>query len=143
MVNETIQSDTAPSLYRRLAAAFYDAIALAAIWFFATLAIVLILKGEAIHPGNPFFMFYLLATAYAYFGFCWTRGGQTLGMKAWKIAVVANHRDRPVDWKCAAVRFVAAALSWAALGLGFGWALIDRERRTWHDRISNSHLRNV
>ena len=36
-------------------------------------------------------------------------------------------------------------LSWAALaatlaaaGLGFAWALVDRERRTWHDIASGT-----
>ena len=79
-----------PSIFRRLAAVLYDVIALAAIWFFATLIVVIVRKGAAVDPGNPFFMLYLLVFAYAYFGFCWTRSGQTLGMKSWKITLVAT-----------------------------------------------------
>jgi len=132
-----------PSIFRRLAAVLYDVIALAAIWFFATLIVVIVRKGEAVDPGNPFFMLYLLVSAYAYFGFCWTRSGQTLGMKSWRITLVATGTDEPVDWKRAMIRFIAAIASWAAVGAGFLWAVVDRDRRTWHDRISRSHLRMV
>jgi uncharacterized RDD family membrane protein YckC len=140
---ETALPQSPPSIFRRLASIVYDMVALAAIWFFATLAVVIVRKGEAVTPGNPSFIVYLLVTAYAYFGFCWTHTGQTLGMKSWKIALVATGRDRPVGWTLAAIRFGVAIVSWGALGLGFLWAVFDPDRRTWHDRISRSHLRSV
>ena len=131
------------SLWRRLAAIVYDAIALAAIWFFAALFVVLALKGEAVPSGNLLFMVYLLLAAFAYFGFCWTRSGQTLGMKSWKIILLGEHADRTVSWTQAATRFFWAIVSWGVFGLGFLAAAFDRENRTWHDRLSNTTLVNV
>lgn len=135
-------TNSPPSNYRRFAAIVYDTVALAAIWFFATLIVIVILQGQAIAPGNPFFMLYLLIAAYAYFGWCWTRGGQTLGMKAWNITLVAADAGQPIGWSHATLRFGAAIISWSAFGLGFLAIAYDRDRRSWHDRISRSYLRH-
>jgi len=132
-----------PSWFRRLAAISYDAIALLAIWFFATLIVVIVRKGVAVAPGNPYFTAYLLFCAYAYYAYCWTHTGQTLGMKAWKIALVRRDGEPAVDWRHAALRFAAALLSLAALGLGFVWALFDRDHLTWHDHLSNTCVTDV
>jgi uncharacterized RDD family membrane protein YckC len=129
-----------PSIFRLFGSILYDIIALAAIWFFAALIVVIVRHGEAVNSGNVFFMTYLLAVAYAYFGWCWTRNGQTLGMKSWKIRLVATETEQTVGWKCAAIRCIAALVSFSALGLGFFWAVFDPDSRTWHDRISRSHL---
>lgn len=128
---------------RVLASIVYDSMALGAIWFFATLAVVIARKGEAVAPGHPVFMLYLLFAAYAYFAWCWTRSGQTLGMKSWKIALVATDTGQTVGWTLATLRFLCAILSWGAFGLGFVWVLLDPQRRSWHDRISRSHLQSV
>ena len=69
----------------------------------------------------------------------WTRGGQTLGMRAWRCRLVAADGE-PVGWGQTVARFAAALVSWAALGLGFWWALADPERRTWHDRWSGTRI---
>ena len=37
-------------------------------------------------------------------------------------------------------RAIATALSFAALGMGFAWALIDEDRLCWHDRITHTYL---
>lgn len=37
-------------------------------------------------------------------------------------------------------RAVATVLSFAALGMGFAWALIDEDRLCWHDRITHTYL---
>jgi uncharacterized RDD family membrane protein YckC len=82
---------------------------------------------------------YLLLIAFAFFGWFWVHGGQTLGMRAWRLRLVSADGG-PVSWKQAAIRFAAALLSWSCLGLGFFWALIDREKRAWHDRLSGTRL---
>ncbi len=65
------QAPCAVAPLRLVAAMFYDGLALLAIWFFATLVIVVVRRGTAIDAGNPFFTLYLALTAYAYFGYCW------------------------------------------------------------------------
>ena len=37
-------------------------------------------------------------------------------------------------------RAIATVLSFAALGMGFMWALIDEDRLCWHDRITHTYL---
>ena len=88
------------------------------------------------------FSLLLLAVSYAYFAFSWRRGGQTLGMKCWRIRVVDEHAGGPLTWRQTRVRFAVALLSWAPLGLGYWWALTGA-RRTWHDRASHSTLVRV
>jgi uncharacterized RDD family membrane protein YckC len=128
------------SLWRRFAAIVYDAMALAAIWFFATLFVVITMKGEAVPSGNLLFAVYLLFAAFAYFGFCWTRSGQTLGMKSWHIVLLNCGPNEAITWTQAGMRFFAAIASWGIFGLGFLAALLDRENRTWHDRLSRTRL---
>ena len=133
-----------PSLLRRFAAISYDTLAVLALWFFATLIpVVAFLRGESIHSGNPFYTLYLLLIAFAYFGYCWTRSGQTLGMKCWKITLIDTRTQQTLSWHRAGLRFIAAMLSWAILGCGFLWALFDPHKRTLHDRFSHSDLRLV
>ncbi|HCU90183.1 MAG TPA: RDD family protein [Gammaproteobacteria bacterium] len=129
-----------PSFFRLLGAILYDALAIAAIWFFAALIIVILRQGEAVSPGNIFFLGYLLMVSFAYFGFCWTRSGQTLGMRSWKIRLVDSKTRQLVGWACAAKRCAAATLSLGVLGLGFIWMIFDHDSRTVHDRISGSHI---
>ena len=74
----------------------------------------------------------LVVAILAYFGLPWTQRGQTLGMATWRLRV---QRDDGflLTWRDVAVRLGASVLSWLPAGLGWVWALFDRERRTWHD----------
>ncbi len=40
-----------------------------------------------------------------------------------------------LTWRDVVVRLGASVLSWLPAGLGWVWALFDRERRTWHDSL--------
>ncbi len=128
-------------LPRRLAAIFYDALALVAIGFFATWLLVA-MAGGALPAGHPLLRGLLFAIGCLFFAGFWTHGGQTLGMKSWRIRLVADDGG-PVRWGTALLRCLTALLSWACLGAGFWSALLDAERRTWHDRLSGTHLVRV
>lgn len=133
-----------PGLFRRLAAFSYDALAILAIWFFATLLIVIVQKGAAVESGNPLYVLYLLGCAYLYAGISWTHGGQTLGMKSWKFALRSAQDDETsVSWRTATIRFAVAGASIVCLGLGYLWVLFNHERRSWHDIASATYLCNV
>lgn len=69
----------------------------------------------------------------------WHRGGQTLGMRPWRLRLTAV-ADAAPSWGALWLRYLVATLSLLAAGLGFWWALVDRERLTWHDRISGTRL---
>ena len=64
------------------------------------------------HPGNPLFLGYLLLVTFAYFGWCWTRAGQTLAMRAWKVGIEREGGGRP-GWREAALRYLGALSSLA------------------------------
>ncbi|MDH4165984.1 MAG: RDD family protein, partial [Gammaproteobacteria bacterium] len=81
----------------------------------------------------------LVAAVVAYFGLPWTRRGQTLGMASWRLRV---QRDDGflLTWRDVVARLGASLLSWLPVGLGWVWALFDREHRTWHDSLSHSRV---
>lgn len=126
-----------PGLLRRLAACLYDALVLAAVWMVAGAGWVGASRA-AVPPGDWLFRAYLFSIAALFFAGFWRRG-ETLGMRAWKLRIVAADGRQP-GWDRALLRFAAGLLSWAALGLGFWWVLVDRERLAWHDRLSGTRL---
>ena len=69
----------------------------------------------------------------------WRRGGQTLGMRPWRLKVVAADGMAP-GWNALVVRYVVAVVSVLAAGLGFWWAWVDRGGLTWHDRASGTRM---
>ncbi|MGR8947565.1 MAG: RDD family protein [Gammaproteobacteria bacterium] len=129
------------TLLRRFAAITYDSIAVLAVLFFGTLPIVIVMEGEAIAAENPFYFIYLLILAFLYFAICWTRGGQTLGMRTWKIRVSKENGD-PLTVFDALKRFSLAMVSWLFLGLGFLSALTNERKLAWHDKYSRTFLQH-
>lgn len=128
-----------PGLLRRLAALFYDTLVLVAVLFVATLLILPFHDGQAFRPNHGLYSGYLSIVGFAYFGWFWTHGGQTLGMRAWKIRVCTTSGDS-VSWGQAAIRFICGLLSFACFGLGYIWILFDSRRRAWHDLASRSKI---
>lgn len=128
-------------LFRRLAAAFYDVLLLAALSFIAS-GLWVAVNGGPITSDSPLYplqQLSLLLVCLAFFAGFWMHGGQTLGMRAWRLRVTSTDGG-PLTLNQAIIRFFAALLSWLPLGLGFLWALIDPQRRTWHDRLSSTRL---
>ncbi len=125
-------------LLRRLAAIFYDSLLVTAVLFAASLPVV-VFHGDAIAGGAIGYRLYLLAIIGLYFSWQWTHGGQTLGMKAWRLHAVTGN-NQALDWRQSLARCLVAMVSIAALGLGYLWLLIDRDRLTWHDRLSGTQL---
>lgn len=132
-------------LARRLAAVIYDGIVLIAVLFFAAIppTVAVVSLADFVQEESAAFRLamgvYLLLVAFAFYGGFWTHGGQTIGMRAWRVRVVRADGG-PVRWRDAGIRFTAAILSWIALGAGFWSCLLDRERRSWHDRLSGTRL---
>ncbi len=164
----------AAGLLRRLAALVYDGLLLLAILFVGTLAILPLTGGEGITPAAPGLGAYLAYRAYlallalGYFGLAWTRGGQTLGMMAWKIRLGAADDNAP-GWPAAIRRFalglalVVAAESGLRLALGpggsarvvaggflllplfvnFAWIPFDARGRSLQDLASRTRILRI
>lgn len=126
-----------PSLLRRFAAIFYDSLFLLSVLFFASVPVLVLTRGEAVAPGHPLYTAYLVVLSFTYFSWFWTHGGQTPGMRAWKIQL-RSQNDGPVTWRQTLIRFLCAVPSWVFLGAGFLWALVDKNRLTWHDSLSRT-----
>ncbi|MBS0583186.1 MAG: RDD family protein [Proteobacteria bacterium] len=143
-MNSAIQRKTASPAHLgwRLIAAVYDLFPLLALWFFATIAAIALTGGvlEVHRLGHKLLVqALLLAVSAAYFVVSWLRGGQTVGMKPWRLRVVGVD-GAAIDVKRALLRFAVALVSLGALGLGFFWCLVDRERRAWHDIAAGTLL---
>ena len=135
MDDESTQGAPAAGLGRRLAALVYDGILVLALWFVATLAVLPLSGGQAITPaaqgpGPYFYRAYLVLFALGYFGWSWTRTGQTLGMRCWRIRLVAGDATPP-RWPAALLRFATGMALALAAGLGVwlarepGWSARD------------------
>lgn len=126
-------NENAPAnLLRRFAAMGYDALALIALWFLATAVLLPFTGGEAVPPGNLWYPAWLTVVAYLYLGGSWTHGGQTLGMRAWRLRLVTLESES-VSWPRALLRLVVAVPSILLFGAGLWWALWESRRRTWYD----------
>jgi uncharacterized RDD family membrane protein YckC len=129
----------APALARRLASALYELLLVAALVLVATFPYLAVF-GDSTHGWRRHLLqSWVLVVAGAYFVWFWTRGGQTLPMKTWRIRLV-RHDGAPVGTGRAIHRYAIAILGTAALGLGFLWALIDRDRQFLHDRLAGTAL---
>ena len=129
-------------LFRRLFAIFYDAFLLAAILFIVSGFATAFNHGKAIETDSifyPLYVFILFSLSYLYFAWFWIHGGQSLGMKTWRIQLQSTSNSK-ITWKTTAIRFICAIFSWSFFGLGFLWALFEKKNRCWHDLISKTVL---
>jgi uncharacterized RDD family membrane protein YckC len=129
-------------LLLRLAALAYDGLLLFGLLFVFTLLVLLARGGRAIGAETVWFEACLVLVAVFFCAGFWVRGGQTLGMRAWRIRVVTSGGG-PVTWPRAIVRFFAGWLVALPGGVGYWWALFDRQRRCWHDRLSGTRVVRV
>lgn len=129
-----------PYLLRRLAAGFYDTLLITGLWMMIGFVTVGLGGGEAIPSGTLWFQILLFALAAAFFIMFWCSGGQTLGMRAWRLQL-ATDEGNSIPLRTAMLRFVCACVSLGALGAGFFWALFDRDGLTWHDRVCGTRMK--
>ncbi len=147
-------------IWRRLAALIYDGLLYVALLMaglvLATPFVAFMVAKDASTPLQN----YALLQGYAYliglgfFGWSWARGGQTLGMRVWRLQVRRLDGARLL-WPIAALRFTAgAAVCVAALWLGkrFGAAaygaallnfvpcLLSERGRALHDFVAGTEV---
>src|SRR6056300_1031318 len=91
-----------------------------------------------IESGILFFV--CLATAFLFYGYFWRKTGQTLAMQAWRSKIVDSNTGGTPSWSQCAIGFTVGVLSFALVGLGFFWMLVDRDKKTWQDRASATKL---
>ncbi len=86
--------------------------------------------------------FWLIAVAGVYFVYCWVHAGQTLPMKTWRLRLV-NSDGTALDVRKGILRYMFALAGLAVGGLGWAWALLDRDRQFLHDRLAGTRIVDV
>lgn len=150
---KTAQNKTAShckncSFSRRIACLIYDGLIIAALWMLAALPVVIAYNGPI--PAASFgFQLYLLIIAGLYFGWSWHHGGQTLGMRAWRVHLTTMRTDTSAHieqqltvpgYRACLMRYLTGFLSSISLGMGWLWALGHPDSLTWHDLMSKTRL---
>ena len=121
----------------RLLALLYDLLPMIPL-LFAISALFLWLNGGRTIEGNPALQWLAFLSAWglvgAYFVLSWRRGGQTMGMRPFRVRVVAVD-GKPASLKSLWLRYAVAMLT---LGFGLLWALFDRDRRALYDHAAGT-----
>lgn len=131
-------SPAQPGFFRYIAVIIYDLFLVIALFFFATAILLPFNQGEAIQS-SFIFPLYLLCVSFIFYGWFWTHGGQTLGLRAWKLRLLSDEQTE-ITWKQALIRYLTACFSWLALGLGIFWRLWQKDKKTWQDLSSKSAI---
>ena len=130
---------TPAPLGRRLAAALYDALLLGGIWMAVAIADAAVRAAFGLPYNVHVLRTALLLAGLGFFGWFWTHGGQTLGMRAWRLQLRRSD-GQPIGWATAAGRYAFAWLAWLPFGAGVLFSALDPQRRAWHDRLSGTEL---
>jgi uncharacterized RDD family membrane protein YckC len=137
---------TSAGFGRRFAALIYDGLLMLAVLMLYTLVVTLV-HGKAVLEADDAARWwayrageFLLIGAYCVVN--WTRSGQTLGMRAWRLHAVSDTGKR-LDAPRAAWRFVWAVVAWTPAALGVLWLYADPERLALHDRLSGTRMLHV
>jgi uncharacterized RDD family membrane protein YckC len=124
-------------LLRRLGGMVYDTMILIAIWMITLFVLVALNGGNAVTGFGLQTLLFL--ETYFFFAWFWREDGQTVGMMAWRMRVVSNNGMR-LSLTQITTRFAGACLSAICLGLGYLWILVDPDRRSWGDIMSDSRV---
>jgi uncharacterized RDD family membrane protein YckC len=145
-------------LWKRLMASIYDLLPLIALLMLGTALMLLVTGAEGVPqtgveriplndiegiprsgPAHYAYQAFMMLLVAIYYTWSWHRGGQTIGMRAWRLRVQTEAGEKP-GLKTATLRFLLSLVSIAALGLGLLWALFDQRKRMWHDRWSGTEV---
>lgn len=153
-------------LWRRLAAALYDSLLLLGLWMGILLADTLLRDALELERNWAVLRALLLAGGFAFFGWFWRHGGQTLGMRSWRLMLIHREGIR-ISWPTAALRYALQMLLWSVcliplltlsprmlgmiglpLSIGSGlfvlltWLIhaVDAQHRAPHDWLSNTRV---
>ena len=127
--------------FRRLLALFYDLLLIAGILLSFTLLIVII-NGGAISSflgSNLMLLSYFLISFIFYIYFWYFNDGQTLGMQAWKIKLVADD-NQAISIKSMLQRLVLGLLFGSIAGLNFFVILFRSDKRSLNDIYSKTKI---
>ncbi|MEX1057621.1 MAG: RDD family protein [Natronospirillum sp.] len=131
-------------LWRRLAAFAYDVVVLVGLLMVATFpylgALHLLTGADAAAAGDPWFRFYTLCIVFGYTWISWRWGGQTIGMKAWRIQALGQDGHR-LTHRQILQRFLLGIPALLLGGVGYWWAIFSPSHLTLPEQWSSSCTR--
>ncbi|EQD76500.1 RDD family protein [mine drainage metagenome] len=106
---------------RILACLFYDGLLILAFWLLGTFLLALLVNPEHHDLDNGItdkllYWIFLLGLPWLFLTWFWIHGGQTLGMKAWRLRL-QDHQGQAVRLGAASIRFAVACIEWLAIGI--------------------------
>jgi uncharacterized RDD family membrane protein YckC len=138
-VNNQKKNMTAPSLIKLGACLLYELLTAIAV-IFVSAGLFLWVAGDATHGIKRLLLqIFLWLILGAYFVWCWRKSGRTLAMQAWKFKLIGDD-NQLLSLKLAIFRYVLATVSLVFCGIGFLWAIVDRQHLFLHDRILKSRI---
>lgn len=152
---------------RRIGALFYDLlIVVFVLMIFSGIVIKeLFVDTGLLAEGSWISLLFMLLVIFAYFAWTWTHYGQTIGLRSWKLKLIAQS-GAPITLKQASIRFASALPGWIALFYGvlaqfeasrgvlrwdmshpeyitllaLIWLVWDSRPNNWRDRLSQSQV---
>ncbi|MEJ2143249.1 MAG: RDD family protein [Gammaproteobacteria bacterium] len=154
---------------RRLLSIVYDSLLLAAVLFIAFAIFLKFTQFAGIEASHSIKSVYLLSIIFFFYAGFWTHGGQTLGMKTWRIKLV-HENGQGIRWQQALLRYLCALPSWfiiligtsglilktlpfpepfvwvnkipmgIILGIGLVMLYIEQRPGNWRDRFSHTRV---
>ncbi len=129
----------APAMRRFAASATDGGLVLAGFGLFLVSFHLLGGRISPVEKAAPYLGGVLLALTLFYKAFWCILGRDSMGLHMVQLRLL-NFDGHPPTPRQRVVRLVAACLSVAGIGAGLLWALLDREKLTWHDHISKTFL---
>jgi len=127
-------SSTSYILLRRIAAFLYDCLLLVAIFFVVTAVAISFNDGNAIDHFAYKFVLYVIG--FLFFDWFWMRGGQTLGMRAWKIKLSTTNNASLTHVQCLQ-RYVLGTLFFL---ITYCWMFLRKDSVAVHDLLSRTKI---
>ena len=128
------------TFWRRLTSMVYECFLLGAVivvFFLLPQTLLGVFAGASVPPALLWIHFFMLLLVY--FTWFWTRSGQTLAMKTWRVQLV-DMNGGPLRPMQAVLRYCAAWFGLGLGGIGILWGLVDKDRLFLHDRIADTRL---
>jgi uncharacterized RDD family membrane protein YckC len=99
-------------IWRRCGAAVYDGLLLLGLWMVALVLDTVVRDLFGLERNWAALRAYLFVVGLGFFGWSWTHGGQTLGLRAWRLRV-QRADGGALRWLDAALRYAVLLPCWA------------------------------
>ena len=112
-------------LWRRLIAAVYDGLLMVGLVFATVIFFLIACWAIGMEPNSRALGACLFLVGLGFFGWSWTHGGQTLGMRVWQLRV-RRLDGRALRWPIAAARYTVMFVIWFGLPLSLLLLFVPR-----------------